>query len=400
MPAAPRLITLTEYEPQLVDRALLPDAVGERLWQQFGRYVSVVPPSFQTGQRWQLTARGWVGHIPLTPQLRLLLQPKVPVGNLLTLLTWAYGLEPVRPPGATRVATLEAFYDRLVDLLATQVLARARRGLQRAYQPVAGPQPVVRGRLDVTAQVRRPVGAHLPCRWELFSADTPDNRILAWTLHRLMQAGLASAATHERLQRAYRAVRGAVTLTPVTAAACAGRVYTRLNADYRPLHQLCRFFLDQLGPAFHDGERPFFPLLVNMERLFEQFVAAWLGQHVPAARPGWRVRPQETVRLGEDGALAYRADIVVRDAAGRARLVVDTKYKRVSGGVDSADINQIIAYAAALNCPDAVLIYPDRPARTLDVAVGRHRLRVLAFPLDADLAAAGAALLTDLLPAA
>jgi 5-methylcytosine-specific restriction enzyme subunit McrC len=63
---SPQIIELTEYIPKLLPRSLLPDAVGEMLWRDYDTQVSIDFPSPKTGDRWRLTAQGWVGHIPLT----------------------------------------------------------------------------------------------------------------------------------------------------------------------------------------------------------------------------------------------------------------------------------------------------------------------------------------------
>ena len=54
---------------------------------------------------------------------------------------------------------------------------------------------------------------------------------------------------------------------PVGADRCVGRTYNRLNADYEPMHALCRFFLENSGPAHARGDRSMLPFLVNMPRL-------------------------------------------------------------------------------------------------------------------------------------
>lgn len=52
-----------------------------------------------------------------------------------------------------------------------------------------------------------------------------------------------------------------------------------------------------------------------------------------------------------------------------------------------------MAYAEALGCREAVLLYPVRLVRPLDVEVGRIRVRTLGFELSGDLEAAGERLL-------
>ena len=136
------------------------------------------------------------------------------------------------------------------------------------------------------------------------------------------------------------------------------------------------------------------PFLVDMARLYEHFVAAWLRAHLP---PDLTQRVQEQVRLAAAGGPSFLLDIVLSDAAtGAPRVILDTKYKAVTTpGTD--DIAQVVAYATAKNCHDAVLVYPAALAHPLDVMVGDIHVRSVLFSLHDDIEAAGQAFLRDVL---
>ena len=161
------------------------------------------------------------------------------------------------------------------------------------------------------------------------------------------------------------------------------------------MHALCRFFLEHMGPTHRLGEREILPFLVNMARLYELFVAEWLRTHL---RQPWSISTQERVTVGTGGdgqKLQFNLDLVLYDGEGTARVVLDTKYK--SGErVEAADVNQIVTYAQARGCREAALVYPELPARPLDVTIGDVRVRALRFGLGADLESEGAAFLDQL----
>jgi 5-methylcytosine-specific restriction enzyme subunit McrC len=196
------------------------------------------------------------------------------------------------------------------------------------------------------------------------------------------------------VRQAFRQLQGAITLVPITAADCVGRRYHRLNSDYTPLHALCRFFLAHSGPNHTLGDHAMLPFLIDMARLYEQFVVAWLRTHLP---PPMVLTAQERYDIDRASGLVFAIDIVLRDrATGAVRCVLDTKYKRVSAA-STDDIAQVIAYAKAMHCHDAILAYPFPPTRPLDATIGDVRVRSVTFALDRDLAAAGAAFLQDIL---
>ncbi|MGF1939426.1 MAG: hypothetical protein RM347_034645 [Nostoc sp. ChiQUE02] len=76
--------------------------------------------------------------------------------------------------------------------------------------------------------------------------------------------------------------------------------------------------------------------------------------------------------------------------------MLDTKYKAASKPA-TADISQMIAYAQAKRCQEAILIYPVPLAEPLNIKVGTIQIRTLTFSLTGDLEQAGYRFLQDLL---
>jgi 5-methylcytosine-specific restriction enzyme subunit McrC len=379
----PQVIQLTEYEPAVLPAEAIPYPAAELLWRNYGRQVAVEFPSPKTGDQWQFTAQGWVGYIPLTPDLAFLLQPKVPLGNLFRMLEYAYHLDSFTfLEGLVASDSLADFYERLAHVLAKRVLARGRQGWYRAYLPESGRPGSLRGRLDVVELARQPWTAELACDYETYTADVPDNQILAWTLQRIAQSGLCTERTIPAVRRAYRSLP--VTVRPFQAADCTNRFYNRLNDDYRPLHALCRFFLEHSGPGHHSGDHLALPFLVNMARLYEEFVAQWLKAHLPRRLS---LRIQQPIPIGTEASFA--ADLVLYDrTAGKVQAVIDTKYKQPERP-DPADISQVVTYAEAVGCRQGILVYPAALSTPFDETIGDIRIRSLTFSLAADLEAAG-----------
>lgn len=389
----PPVLCLTEHRTRDLAARALSLAAAERLWRDHADQVSLDPPSHRNRHRWVLRAGGWVGSLPVGDELLLRFEPKVPVGNLFRMLEYAYDLGAFRwLEGSVPAASLDDLFERLIQLLADRVRDRVRRGLHRAYLPRRDRLSHVRGRLDLPALLRRPGHLLLDCHFQEQTADLEDNRILAWTLHRMVHCvACRRPEVRAAAAAALRALRGGVTLEPYSAEACVGRVYHRLNDDYRPLHALCRFLLDGSGPGLGTGDRGSLPFLVSMHRLFEEFVHRWLAAHLP---PGLEVQSQRQLPVR---GVSFIPDLVVEDrAAGRPFLVIDTKYKAPSAPA-AADVAQVVAYATGLGVRDAVLLYPSPLDRPLDTAVGEVRVRSATFALEGDLDAQGGEALRDLL---
>lgn len=393
---APRVLELVEFQPVSLAQDELPAGTGERIWREFGKQVMVEFPSPKTGGRWELTNRGWAGYLPITPQLGIRLAPKVPIGNLLRMLEYAYDLKSLRFfEDLTDLAALEDVYSRLAELLARRILDRIRRGLYQAYEPRSGNLAFIRGRLDTARAITTPWRVALPCQYTERTPDVEDNRLLAWTLERVARSGIGSGKARASVQKAHRALQGLVSIQPFSGRDCVGRTYTRLNEDYATLHALCRFFLEHTGPSHQLGDRRMLPFVVDMDALFEQFVAAWLRAHLP---PRFRLRVQETVAVSKQGQVSFRIDAsIIERTTALTICVMDTKYKSADR-IQAADVAQVVAYAEMKGASEAVLIYPEDLVRSMSSLVGSIRVQTIPFTLSNDLEESGSRLLAGLLP--
>ncbi|MBW2260124.1 MAG: hypothetical protein JRF18_06685, partial [Deltaproteobacteria bacterium] len=130
-----------------------------------------------------------------------------------------------------------------------------------------------------------------------------------------------------------------------------------------------------------------------MARLFETFVAEWLGKKLPR---GILMKEQATVQIGFLNKVDFRIDLLLTERnTGRALCILDTKYKTGSPP-SSDDLQQVIAYAKACECKEAILVYPHVLDRPFEGVVGDDiHVRTMAFNLSGDLEANGASFLKE-----
>jgi 5-methylcytosine-specific restriction enzyme subunit McrC len=390
------ILSLTENEHKRFPPATISPDLGEILWRNYSNQVTVDFPTPKTGGQWQLTAQGWVGFIPCSPELGIALKPKVDLENLFRMLEYAYRLESFHfLEGLADCKTLEDFYERLANVLARRVLDRGRKGFYHAYVPEADDLPFLKGRLNVRQTIRRPWDVRLPCDYHEHTADIVENQILCWTLSRIAQSGLCTERVSPTVRRAYHALRGLATIVPFKPCDCIGRLYNRLNEDYHRLHALCRFFLEHTGPSHESGDRKVLPFLVNMARLYELFVAEWLkADHLPN---DFFLKVQEKVEVGKEQAMTFKIDLVLYNRSSeKALCVLDTKYK-AHESPDQDDVAKVVAYAEMKECTKAFLVYPTHLQKGVDASFGKIQVRSMTFSLSGDLEQSGQLFLTELL---
>jgi 5-methylcytosine-specific restriction enzyme subunit McrC len=389
-------ISLTEYETRLLPPDALSFAEGVYLWRAFdqkGKRLLVTFPSPKTEEQWGLTAQGWAGHIPLSPDRAIHMLPRLPLLNLFRLWEYAYALGVYQLlDGLTAVTSLPEFYERVVLMLLVRVQQRERQGFYRAYQRVTAATPFVRGRIQLPTKTAEAT-PQLLCRYDEHTADVPENQILAHTLTQVARSRRCSPPVQTAVRRAARHLQSIATPQSFRPDECVARPYTRLNLDYRVMHALCRFLLEHHGPATTPGSQPMQPFLIHLPRLYELFVAEWLKIHLPAP---WQIKVQESVTVGRDDELRFEIDMVLYDGDGNVHAVLDTKYK-LPDKAANPDVSQVVTYAQAKDCRRAILVYPALLPKPLDVQMHQLHLRSLTFAVEGDLETAGQQFLADLL---
>ncbi|BCL36296.1 McrC family protein [Nostoc sp. MS1] len=388
-----KIIEIAEYETKYFERDDIPDEDGIQLYEKYKTQVDVDFPNYKTRNKWYLKAKGWVGYIPISSDIVIKINPKVSITNLFAMLEYAYNLKSFRfLDGQINCESLEGFYNNLAYILAQKVLERCRKGLYRTYLPKTEKLTYVRGKLNMQQIIQKSWEVKLKCHYEEHTADVAENQILAWTLHIIGYSGLCSEKVSAIVRKAYHALQGLVTLQTYTAEDCIQRQYNRLNEDYQILHALCRFFLENTTPSHETGNKTTLPFLVNMDRLYELFVAEWLKFHL---KSNFNLKFQERINIGKN--IYFKTDLILYDTATfTPKYIIDTKYK-APDSPSSQDIAQVVAYAVSKNCQEVTLVYPTALAHPLNAFVGNIRVRSLTFALNDNLDVAGQTFLDQLL---
>lgn len=368
----PELLVMREHAT--LEVALRPETAAH-LASTFPAALELLP---LPAGRFRVRTRSTIGTL-FAPHLELRIQPKCDTRNVVAMLGWAHDLATLAPE-LTDHAPSDDVRRFLVVMLAAQLEHLVRGGLRRGYVEHADEIPTLRGRLDLARHLRRgpALAISLPCRFEDYTADLPANQVIRYTLERIGAFG--DQLLDLRLRRLRHAFAIASRRT-FRATDLDTFTYDRLTAHYRPIHRLCRIILAGLGADDERGGDPLGSFTVDMNALFERFVAAWLAAHLPAP---WELSRQYRVRFDRAGKKPLRADLVLcRDRA--PRIVADTKYRMGHGAPVDGELYQMLAYARALRVHHAVLVYPDvaSPSRPMVVIDGENTIHADGFTLAA-----------------
>lgn len=339
-------ITLTEYERRTVAldggaaRALVA-AAGDRLR---------VGASTEPGE-YRLEATQHVGSI-VVPGATVLIRPKVALENLFVMLEVG---EPDWRPHDFTWDTAGGLLPAFAAFFARSVERMIGPGLLYAYREEHDLLPALRGRFDVAAQFRRQgVAVPIPCRYEEFTADVAENRVLRAALRRLAVTPGVPPLVHRRLLHLLARLDGVADVY-VDPDLVDRLHFTRLNERYRPALRLAQLVLRNVTLADRAGARAASSFLIDMNALFQDFVTARL-QRLLRGRLEVLAEPKG-YRLGEGNRVVLRPDLVFRRGR-RDVFVADVKYKLLGDELArNPDYYQLLAYTTAMDLPEGALIY-------------------------------------------
>ena len=388
-----RIIELTEYKTKILEAKEISSEVGIELYKKYNKQLDIDFPNYKTNYNWQLKAKGSVGYIPLNKELALKINPKVSIQNIFVMLEYAYKLKSFSfLEGLMSCDSLSGFYNNLAYILAQLILERVRKGLYSTYISKTQRLASVRGRLDVLQTIKSPWNVKLKCHYLELTANIKDNQILLWTLFIISRSSLCSEEVSTIIRKAYHTLQPFITLENFSSEDCSSLNYNRLNQDYRLLHYLCRFFLENTTPNYHNGNHKMLSFLVNMASLYEVFITEWLKLNLPS---NLIVKSQERVNIAKN--LHFKIDLLLYDiSTAKPCYILDTKYK-TPDTPSTDDVAQVVAYAVSKNCSEVILIYPTALTHPLDELVGDIRVRSLTFFFDNNLEKAGKTFLKQLL---
>ncbi|MFM9457745.1 McrC family protein [Streptomyces europaeiscabiei] len=341
------------------------------------------------GGRWRVAGNQKVGLVRLrTPAgsaIELLLRPKLPVRDLLFLLSYS-PTDPWHPePDPVTAATADDLLPALADLLARTARRTLESGVLHGYRTVEEDLPLVRGRIRTADQLRR-VGLPLPVavRYDDHTPDIAENRILLAALHLASRLPGVPAPTRLTLRHLTDHLHGVHLLHP--GAPLPHRTPTRLNSRYAPALRLAELLLSYRSVQPEGGSPlPSDGFLLDMPAVFERFLTVTLTAAL--ARHGIRCAAQETHhRLDEAARVPFRPDLVLY-RAGRPVSVADAKYTYAAPTAPpTSHLYQLLAYCTALGLPRGHLIYaasasPPTPGPTPHV-IRRSGVTVTTHALD------------------
>ena len=260
-----------------------------------------------------------------------------------------------------RMPVLEIFIRSFLN----EVFMIVKHGLKHNYTQTEANEPFFKGQMLFPEQIRRNF-AHQEkncIRYDVFSTNCPENRILKTTLLFLYRQSFS-----EKNKRDIKILLSAFEDVPESDAyrSDISKCGTgRDSKDYRIALKWSEIFLEGKSFTSYSGSTAALALLYPMETLFETYVAHMMKIYLDSNVYTVSVQEKKYSLFDfPDKRFAIKPDIVVRRKKDGAVFILDTKWKLLNNdrnrnyGISQADLYQMYAYQKKYESKNVTLIYP------------------------------------------
>jgi 5-methylcytosine-specific restriction enzyme subunit McrC len=338
-------IELSEYDT--ITGVSLSNQDFRYLTEYHGKHLSIE----KSGNSYILKSKAYVGKIKLKDKI-INIRTKVQIANLYYMLTYAYNLGKFHEFEDNDEIKNLTPYELLVTILLKWIEHSIKKGLYRSYESKTELLSGVKGKIIVGN-----FGKHkgkTTCKYHELTYSIPENRILKGTLFHLIKQPLPDDLRQKCIR--YIRIMGDIQNLELSKRVFSQISYNRLNYNYMKIIELCRLIFESSFLDTLENNVVFSSYMVNMNRLFELFLANRIKENfknvsAPGRRDNWA--------QGNTSILpSIFPDILIKD-----RLIIDAKYyKNVlneRGKLHSHNLYQILCYMSVINL-DGVLIYPEQ----------------------------------------
>ena len=300
----------------------------------------------------------------------------IPIRNVYLLLCYAWNTLPEGKIVNVQQEDCNTYLELFGRILESGVTHLLKRGLDREYTTVQDNTASPRGKIDLSATIKRSQlqQSRLTCLFDSLSHDVLHNRIVKTTVLNVLRCDEVNLQLRERLLEVYRRLHD-VTVITISANVFSKVTLHRNNGFYGFLLQVCRLIHDHLLIDSTTGKARFKDFVRDeraMARVFEKFVYNFYRReqrkyHVTSESFRWQHV------AGNDDALRLmpimRTDVSL--VSSQRHIVVDTKYyantlqcHHARETIHSANVYQVFAYLRNLQAREAdrrvegILLYP------------------------------------------
>jgi 5-methylcytosine-specific restriction enzyme subunit McrC len=324
--------------------------------------------------------------------------------NLLYLLHYCYDI-PIYESEIAHMQSRKANWFEILTFMFTRTLQDIfKKGAQKQYISVEENLPYFKGKCLIQKHIAvNSFKKHLfYVNYDEFSLDILLNQVLKFVVNKLKLR--SQDLENRRNLHILDQEMDDISLVSNPVPLLDKVIFTRLNENYRPVFNLAKMFIEGNVVETSVGSTGAFAFTFDMNLLFERFIARFLKEHRESILPDHlqncgiysQAGGKELARNSKDGKVFWlRPDILIEEK-GQAKLIIDTKYKKLKKedrklGISISDMYQMAAYASRYCCSNIILLYPrtaggnEAILEEYTIQGSGHKVRIATVDLRVDL---------------
>lgn len=317
--------------------------------------------------------------------------------DLMYFLDYAYDLKNNKTSNAdfSKNKNLD-FLEIFIELFATETLKVLERNIYHSYETLEENLGFVKGKIlfqqhfkDNTIKKRND---RIYCRYMLFQEDNLLNQMIKYVARLLFRK--SRMESNKSLLRKILHILSDIDNRTFVASDTEKIILNSTQKEFVPIVNYCKLFLENSLVKFNQNNVNIFCFLIDMNALFEKFVAGFLKKHFK----DWKIEPQKSDKYvaetnEREKIFQMKHDIFL--TKDDTSIILDTKYKTTDffdkkGGISQSDVYQMTTYAIRRKCKNVILLYPkycgDNSGERMDYDIvdefSGDKIHLTAFKLD------------------
>lgn len=303
----------------------------------------------------KIKASVYIGTINCPSGEKIIIHPKIPIKNILYLISYTYDLVKFYDKTELKDVTIyKSPIEMYLFVLLNWIEYVYKLGLLKSYNEIIQESHILKGKIMVNSKIL--THGTFQSFHEEVTFSSLENRIIKSTLIYVSKKYKITNKTIEvRISRVLKIMQ------PVAPVKLSRKMfysvnYNSLNRKYKRIHELCELIYTETFLKDDAGSKGFPSFLVNMQVVFQKFIFKVLENNLPKEKVIYQPRQKLFKSNEKKSKVNLIPDILIY-----RKLVVDTKYYKGAYGnlkykMKQNDLFQINAYCDA-NSTSGLIVY-------------------------------------------
>lgn len=253
----------------------------------------------------------------------------------------------------------QGFLDVLIFLFLTELEKQIRRGIYKTYQKHMQNLNSIKGTVNYAENLRRNtlLKNKFVCNYSKFTEDNLLNQIIKFTLFYLSKVTLAQR--NKTLIKRLSINFDSVSEKKINENDIDRIVFHRNNLRFEETLKFCRLFLKGLSLELKSGDLEIDFMLFDMNQLFERYIYKMFKKAFKNGKVLYQNKKNYMLseNNGNKSKIQLKPDLIL--SYQNKSIVLDTKWKNISGFANEKDVYQMNAYLDCIpQIDEGILLYP------------------------------------------